>query len=372
MKRTLVRLLSDAVQQPKLDTLIGNSGGAFSITTHFNVPEFDMGYDLHTLSQSSGFLVKAKDPNFGRKYHFVTVSHTVAPWRWQKKYYPQQTWLQHVNESHCWHSIQLRYDDGIVLHTAPLWCRSYHHKTLDLAVLQLMNEDLEFRQIYDKFGIKVDDLLPSNVPLKLGQLLEFHGHDVRLPHGDELAESGPEPNVPGVNGGDNRRPYPFRTSGTFFMPNGTQNFAATDAPLMDGMCGGSVIARRSTLPPQDLALIDASVPAQRKNAAEKYLPKTMQDTSFIVGMTEGIVPQNHPDPNIRGSGAFISAEEIHRFIPLVEQMPDQDTEDMFVLQGGETLMNHMSSNPNPKTFAETFAPYLDPPDMKPGSAGKFL
>jgi hypothetical protein len=235
-----------------------------------------------------------------------------------------------------------------------------------------MNETNEFKQVYDKFDVKVDDLLPSHVPLRLGQQLEFHGHDVRLPTGEELAQSGPDPEVAKKNhGGDNRRPYPFRTHGTYFMPNGKQNFAATDAPLMDGMCGGSVIVRRTALPPPDLALIDAALPVGRKSAAEKYLPKKMLDKSYIVGMTEGIVPQSHPDPNLRGAGAFISAAEIDRFLSLVEEMPDQDTDEMYVLQGGETLMAHLAADPNPKTLAESLAPYLEPPETKPGFTGKY-
>ena len=136
---------------------------AWSMTSWFCIPEEGM-KDLEVLCRASAFLVKAKNPQFGRKYHVVTVSHCIAPWRFPN-YYPEP-WVQVVNEKHTHFTFEVRSNDGVFITQVECIPRSYHHKTKDLAVLHMVNED---RMVNDKTGIlsglKIngEDLLPSSV-----------------------------------------------------------------------------------------------------------------------------------------------------------------------------------------------------------------
>ena len=118
------------------DLLDPHLRAAFTISSWFCVPGEMNDFDI--LSRASGFLINASDPSkFGRKYHFVTASHTVAPWRWPK-YYPQD-WIKSIDESNTYYTLEYRSQDGIFITQIPFLCRSYHHMTRDLAVLHLGN-----------------------------------------------------------------------------------------------------------------------------------------------------------------------------------------------------------------------------------------
>lgn len=108
--------------------------------------------------------MQAKNPEkFGRKYHFVTVSHTVAPWRWPN-YYPLE-WVQCVNEKHTHYTIELRADDGVFLTQLELLPRSYHHPSRDLCVLHIDDEQKVFDMLLDDLQVGGESLLPSEVDI---------------------------------------------------------------------------------------------------------------------------------------------------------------------------------------------------------------
>ena len=144
---------------------------SFSISSWFCIPEEGM-EDMEILSRASGFIVKARNPEkFGRNFHFVTVSHTVAPWRWPK-YYPDE-WLQAVNEKHTHYTIELRTDDGVFVSLIDLLPRSYHHLKRDLAVLHIENEKAIMKDVFKLLEVKADDLYPlEEVPLEYDNVVQ--------------------------------------------------------------------------------------------------------------------------------------------------------------------------------------------------------
>ena len=135
---------------------------AWSMTSWFAIPEENM-LDLELLCRASAFLVKAKNPNFGRKYHIVTVSHCIAPWRFPK-YYPEP-WVQAVNEQHTHYTIEMRGNDGKFICQVDCIPRSYHHKTKDLAVLHIQEEDHYINKVFNHLNIKADELLPASITI---------------------------------------------------------------------------------------------------------------------------------------------------------------------------------------------------------------
>ena len=81
-----------------------------------------------------------------------------------------------------------------------------------------------------------------------------------------------------------------------------QNFARTERPLTDGMCGGPVLVRKT------LSNVRGTAAATAAGAGESYAGTTPRD--FICGMVEGIVPLHHPDPSLRGLASYIDSAEI--------------------------------------------------------------
>jgi hypothetical protein len=74
--------------------------------------------NLEILSRSSAFIVKSRSSLFPYKYHVLTSSHVVSPWRWPKYY--AQDWLSSVNESHMQYSMELRDSDASFLNMSML------------------------------------------------------------------------------------------------------------------------------------------------------------------------------------------------------------------------------------------------------------
>jgi hypothetical protein len=125
---------------------------AYSISSWFCVPEEKM-VDFEILNRASAFLVNSKCKDFAskNKYHIVTCSHVVAPWRWPK-YYPQD-WLKAVNDSHTLYTVEVRDErNGIFTTQHELGCEVYHHPTKDLAVLHFADEK-DVLLIVDNLGI---------------------------------------------------------------------------------------------------------------------------------------------------------------------------------------------------------------------------
>ena len=161
------------VGQKAVDMFDSTRRAAWSMTSWFCIPDEGM-KDLEVLCRASAFLVKAKNPKFGRKYHVVTVSHCVAPWRWPK-YYPD-AWVQVVNEKHTHYTFEIRSNDGVFMTQVECLPRSYHHKTRDLAVLHITNEDRmvnELDGIFHALKIDGENLLPSTVEITPANVSTF-------------------------------------------------------------------------------------------------------------------------------------------------------------------------------------------------------
>jgi hypothetical protein len=161
-----------------------------SFSSWFCLPEQGM-KDMEILSRASCFLTPFNNSSVantstsnkynsklgGRKFHVLTASHVVAPWRWPK-HYPDE-WLQHVNETHTHYTLELRHPDGTFITQAELLPQSYHHPTRDLSVLHLEDEEntLELLKSLDYFPLPIT---PSDTPIPQPNVdrLTFYGHNV--------------------------------------------------------------------------------------------------------------------------------------------------------------------------------------------------
>lgn len=125
------------------------------------------------LNRASAFMIKSSNPNssFENKYHIVTSSHVVAPWKYPK-YYPQE-WLPYVNEDHIYCTIELRYPDGVFITQHDLNCISYHHPTRDLVVMHLQDEDSQVKHILD-IGYELLGLAEDSDLSKYGNVRVLH------------------------------------------------------------------------------------------------------------------------------------------------------------------------------------------------------
>ena len=105
------------------------------------------------------------------KYHVLTCSHVVAPWKWPKLY-PDE-WLRHVNEKHTHYTIEMRYDHGVFINQGDLHPKVYHHSSRDLAAMHIEMED-DIVELYMGLDLETElDILSeksSYYPLKVGQV----------------------------------------------------------------------------------------------------------------------------------------------------------------------------------------------------------
>lgn len=248
--------------------------------------------EFEILSRASAFFVKCSNSSaFQSRFHLVTASHVIAPWRFPK-YYPDD-WLQFVNQSHTRHTIEFRDEDGFLTMETQLSPKSYHHTTRDLAVLHLDDEE-QALEVFEMEGVEPQDLLKRE--LVEGEDLNFHGHDVAIP-----AAFGVDANIDAYIGEDSnshidstedcRQPKPQIVKGFFFSQSAHQFFARTNPILKYGMCGGPVTAKSS----------------------QTLTAGSMSRTSFtssVCGMLEGIVPLESTNENIRGLASFVDSSVI--------------------------------------------------------------
>ena len=120
---SVARMRAGAAQEQKRICL--------SLSSWFCVPEQGM-QDMDILCRSSAFVlpVHNKEKFKEKSLHVITCSHVVAPWKWPK-YYPAE-WLQAVNESHTYYTVEVRHSDGVFHTQLDLLPRVYHHPTRDL------------------------------------------------------------------------------------------------------------------------------------------------------------------------------------------------------------------------------------------------
>lgn len=269
-------------------------------------------------------------------YHVVTSSHVVSPWKWPN-YYPDE-WLQHVNEQHTYYTLEVRDEHGVFITQAECRPVTYHHSNKDLAVLH-MDDEGDSLAMMKEAGYKPLSMIPhssssgeSNGNMRdsrkkpshyyyTGLALNFHGHDVTVdaqPEGggdfDKPLEerSGSEEEYGVFSGGDERKPIPQVVDGRVEHNLGPQIFCKTSSILTDGMCGGPVI-------------VDAKYLMHDNTAAAGGGGESKSD-ALVCGMTEGIVPPEHPVEQLQGAAVFIESDDIHEFIAEIERGPEKDKE----------------------------------------------
>jgi hypothetical protein len=290
-----------------------------SLSAWFCIPEQGMdGFEI--MSRASAFLVKADvdsmkgafpvghESTMGARYaakaaknaaglefrpthHVVTSSHVVSPWLWPK-YYPEE-WLQFVNEQHTYYTLEVRDQDGTFISQVECNPVTYHHPNKDLAILHLADEAENLDLLRDT-GYHVSELIPPSIRqdvsfLMPGKGLKFAGHNVT-----DTAEDG-RSNFPPANGVsvDSRKPIPTTVHGQVVHKSEAQIFCKTETVLTYGMCGGPVVVSEED---GGGGLVNGQ----------------------IAGMIEGIVPMEHPVPELQGLAVFIDSDDIRDFVREVE------------------------------------------------------
>ena len=213
-------------------------------------------------------------PLSASKYHIITSSHVVAPWKYPKYY--TQDFIKYINETHTHYTIELRNGDGTFITQTELIPRSFHHRDKDLAILHIDDESNVMKTL-ERLQLQPLELLDNNIDLKTGDNLIFHGHDVRGGEGFSNEAS------------DDRKPYPCIVQGQYYNKTLHQSFSKTAPVLTDGMCGGPVLVSSNG------------------------------DKSKVCGIVEGIVPTNHPSDDLKGLAVFVDSNIITKFIDDVEQ-----------------------------------------------------
>jgi len=270
-----------------------------SISSWFCVPEQGM-KDLEVLCRASAFMLpvnKFTNPPYKPKgilpdsrsvhppkFHVVTVSHAVAPWR-HPKLYPDE-WLQFINEKHTHYTVEMRYeDDGEFITHFDCFPRVYHHPTRDLALLHIETEPTA-TELFEKIGLEnklklaEEDTLPEE---KFSEPIFFYGHQM-------IASDSSSPSDT-----DSRLMIPKLAKGQAFARTAHQIFCKTTPVLTDGMCGGPVMV---------VGNIGGQNTRGKRNA--------------VIGMVEGIVPATHPNPSLQEAAVFVEAGDIRKFIGEVE------------------------------------------------------
>ena len=289
--------------------------------------------DMEILCRASAFLVRSKNPQFRHRYHILTASHVVAPWRFPN-YYPDE-WLQFVNEKHTHYTVELRHDDGVFMTQSELLPSAVHHASRDLAVLHLENESA-VKDLLSNVGFEVADL--RDAQLVTGEAVDLHGHEVVVPSsfGTGSSSSG------GSGDADARHPIPRVVSGTYELETAHQRFARTKSLLTYGMCGGPVIAR-------------AGSGGGRRNDGNT----DGSSVGAVCGLLEGIVPVDHPVRELQGLASIVDSRQIAAFLEDVEAGADAlAAKGHVALVGGEAAL-HVGSDQDPEKSLDSLLRKFD-------------
>lgn len=279
---------------------------ALSISSWFCVPEHGMN-DLEILCRASAFLVKAINPSFKHKFHVLTVSHAVAPWKWPK-YYPEE-WLQQVNEKHTHYTIEMRHDQGEFCSQTELIPQAFHHNSRDFTVMHIENESKVMEEL-SEIGLNdsIYSLAPSDtIPLQKEMKLKFHGHEVSRAGFSDMDT-------------DDRKPIPSTFKGIVNKRSDYQVFARTlPRALENGMCGGPVLFAGYA----SGSSTENNTSSSREDGRKRRGVQAMSSASEVVedrlvGLVEGIVPSEHSNEDIRGNAVFVEANEMREFLVEIE------------------------------------------------------
>jgi hypothetical protein len=282
-----------------------------SVSTWFCIKEQGM-KDMEMLCKSSGFLVRSKNVKFSNKYHLLTASHAIAPWRYPKLY-PDKKWMHSLNETHTYYTIETRHDDGVYKTQNELVPISYHHSSRDLAVLHLEDEK-EAIEVIETFGFIANEL--SDRQLLQQEKIQFHGHEMALLNnrknddsnfgnfGDEAENlaGAPHDSHPSSNIQDSTIPIPQVVSGFFYTGSSKQMLAKTSPMLSYGMCGGPVIFSSG----------ERKFDSKSGFTAEQQ--KTFKKSIEVCGLLEGIVPLDDVNKELRGLASFVDSSTIKEYV----------------------------------------------------------
>ena len=240
-----------------------------------------------------------------------------------------------MNQSHTHYTVELRNEDGLFMTQSECFPVSYHHRSRDLAVLHLEDEEATIKMFEDLDFLVPELLLPSNQsefePAAIGNAQTFSMNNSKKPTSESLysflrnSDASSASHNGKANGsksvgtrlefighdvndsndgteGDVRRCVPLSTFGSVHGRTQAQIFCQTSRPLTEGMCGGPVLAHIPMPKSNDNSLSTAGGVA-------------------IAGMVEGIVPLDYADKSMRGLAVFVESPIINEFLEQIEQGP---------------------------------------------------
>jgi len=296
------------------------------------------------LCKSSGFLVRSRNEKFSNKYHLLTASHAIAPWRYPKLY--PDKWMRNINETHTYHTIEMRHDDGVYKTQNELQPNSYHHSSRDLAVLHLEDEK-ETIEVIETFGFIADEL--SDRQLLQQEKIQFHGHEMALLNNgrnedsnfgneDETLAGAPHDSHPSNNIQDSTIPVPQIVSGFFYTGSSKQMLAKTSPMLSYGMSGGPVVFSSGK----------SNFDSKSGFTAEQQ--KTFKKSVEVCGLLEGIVSLDDINKEHRGLASFVDSSTINEFLNDVEE-GNAVSKGHTVLKGGQAA-DWVGSDQDPEKMGQ--------------------
>lgn len=260
--------------------MVRKKGLTVSISTWFCLPDQGM-KDMEILCRATAFAVSSTNPEHASKMHFVTTSHSVAPWKF-RNLYPEE-WLQAIDEKNTFYTIENRHKDGLFLSQSELLTKTYHHKESDLAVLHLEKAhellfdtlDVEPHVLTDRELVEGDDLLIDG--------FQIDEDSPKYDAGEEI---------------DVRRPVPTIVPATFMAQYMFLKYASANQPLDQCMSGAAVTCKVKS----------AAVVVNSRFASASSSPRKTE----VCGMVGNVVPEDSEDVALRGLAAFIGADTIQQ------------------------------------------------------------
>ena len=219
--------------------------------------------------------------------HFITTSHSVAPWKF-RNLYPEE-WLQAIDEKNTYYTIESRHKDGLFLSQSELLTKTFHHKESDLAILHL---EKGHELLFDTLEVEPHVLTDR-------ELVE--GDDLLI-DGFEIDENSPKPDYGSGEEIDVRRPVPTSVPATFIAQYMYLKYASANQPLDGCMSGAPVTCKVKSAPAVVVSGRFASASASGVSARK----------TEVCGMIGTVVQEDSDDVPLRGLAAFVGADTIQQ------------------------------------------------------------
>ena len=263
--------------------MVRKKGLTVSISTWFCLPDQGM-KDMEILCRATAFAVSSSSAVHANKMHFVTASHSIAPWKF-RNLYPEE-WLQAIDEKNTFYTIESRHKDGSFLSQSELLMKTFHHKESDLAVLHL---EKDHEMLFDTLEVEPHVLTDR-------ELVE--GDDLLI-DGFEIDENSPKPDYDDKEEVDVRRPVPTSVPATFIAQYMFLKYASANQPLGSCMSGAPVTCKTKS---------EAVIVKGRFASASGGSPRKTE----VCGMIGTVVPEDSDDVALRGLAAFVGADTIQQ------------------------------------------------------------